>query len=186
MGGVKKIGQAEMTATYDLSCALNQSFCPFTSVHTPDKVDQGARVALHLRRLLLNEESLIAEGPRATSAIVQKTAASARTFKVEVDFQGGSEPFYVAGTRNCTTCCDGVHTVDFDASIDGRNWVNSTAAVLKGSRLTFSVALSSPPKHVRHTAASIFPQCALDNNEGLPALPFELALQTGPLQTYMV
>merc|ERR1712232_941320 len=176
MGGVKKIGQAEMTATYDLSCALNESFCPFTSVHTPDKVDQGARVALHLRRLLLNEESLIAEGPRATSAIVQKTAASARTFKVEVDFQGGSEPFYIRGTRNCTTCCDGVHTVDLDASIDGKTWVNSTATTLAGTKMMFSVVLPAAPKYVRHTAASIFPQCALYNQEGLPALPFSMTV----------
>ena len=35
----------------------------------------------------------------------------AKSFKVSVDFDGGSNPFYLKGTRNCTTCCDGSHTV---------------------------------------------------------------------------
>merc|ERR1712190_442247 len=99
--GVKQTEQSEMAATYDLSCALNESFCPFGFVHTPDKVDQGARVALHLRRLLLNEDSLVAEGPRPTRAVVaDNEAGSGRSFKVSVDFAGGSDPFYLKGTRN--------------------------------------------------------------------------------------
>jgi hypothetical protein len=32
------------------------------------------------------------------------------------------------------------------------------------------------PQTVRYTAASIFPQCALRNAAGLPALPFKLAI----------
>lgn len=185
--GVLQTDNAEMTATYDLSCALNESFCPFSSVHTPDKVDQGARVALHLRRMLLKEEALVVEGPRATDAVAMAQARGVeKTFKVSIEFAGGSEPFYLHGTRNCTTCCNGAHTIDLDASVDGHKWVNSSAVVLKGRQLTFSVALPSPPKVVRHTAASIFPQCALYNKEGLPALPFQLTVQTSPPRTYVV
>ena len=57
-------------------------------------------------------------------------------------------------------------------------WVNGTGAVLdpESGIVTFHVALASPPTMVRHTAASIFPQCALYNAEGYPALPFELGV----------
>ena len=55
-------------------------------------------------------------------------------YVLDVSFTGGSGPFYLNGTRNCTTvpgfCCDGSanndHTVDFDASADGKVWVNGT------------------------------------------------------------
>merc|ERR1712039_470854 len=130
-----------------------------------------------------NEASLVAEGPRATRAVASSEGMTSRqSFTVSVDFVGGSDPFYLKGTRNCTTCCDGVHTVDLDASHDGQNWVNGTAAVLSGKKLTFKVELPSSPKHIRHTAASIFPQCALYNHEGLPALPFQMDVQREDLE----
>ena len=34
--------------------------------------------------------------------------------------------------------------------------------------------LAAPPSVVRHTAASIWPQCTLYNKEGLPLFPFEM------------
>ena len=125
-----------------------------------------------------------------------------------MSFDGGSFPYYIIGTKNCTTCCNGgaptgkaaaPHTLDFDVtstpspssapmlagpSADPRaattRWVNSTGSVLNASTgvVTFSVhGLALKPTRVRYTAASIFPQCALYNNERLPATPFELDVQ---------
>lgn len=183
--GTTQTDNAEMTATYDLSCALDETFCPFGSVHTPDKSDQGARVALHLRRMLMKEGDLVVEGPRATNAVVMQHDFT-NSSKVSIEFLGGSEPFFLRGTRNCTTCCEGLHTVDLDASVDGHSWVNGTGAVLAGRKLSLTVALPSTPKYVRHTAASIFPQCALYNKEGLPALPFQMTVQTSQPRSVLV
>ena len=87
--------------------------------------------------------------------------------------------FFESCTGNPT---DG-HTLDFDVSgvATGSiksDWVNATGAVVDvvtGS-VTFGVTLAQgqQPRVVRYTAASIFPQCALRNAEGLPALPFAL------------
>merc|ERR1719329_1239714 len=111
-------------------------------------------------------------------AIVSSNGAG--NFEMEVGFEGGSAPFALQGTRNCSSCCDGAHSVDFDVSADGLLWVNGTNAALrtkaKRATVTFDVSMptSVAPKYVRHTAASIWPQCALYNKEGLPALPFHL------------
>ena len=86
-------------------------------------------------------------------------------------------------------CC-GNKGVDFDASPDSAvsgHWINASSAVIRqggGSEsdgddtvvvvdVVFPAAVSGS---VRYTAAAIFPQCALYNAEGLPALPFEMPI----------
>ena len=185
--------------TYDLSCAAGvDGGCPFGSVHQPHKVEVGRRVGLHLGKMLLPAPSSApraVQGPavthihvaRAPTTLDDKGAAGKSaiggkrlsSFVVSVSFSGGSPPFSLRPTRNCTSCCDGSHTVDFDASIDGRSgWVNGTSLMLDGKSqtLSFKVVLPVAPKIVRYTAAAVFPQCALYNAEGLPLLPFEMGV----------
>lgn len=50
-------------------------------------------------------------------------------------------PFRLQPTRNCTSCCAGVLTVDLDASADGRRWANATGGRLEASSYSFDVAL---------------------------------------------
>jgi hypothetical protein len=61
--------------------------------------------------------------------------------------------------------------------------VNATGAVVDTATgsVTFQVALKQgrQPHWVRYTAASIFPECALRNSEGLPALPFKIEITPG-------
>ena len=127
------------------------------------------------------------EGGAATAA------PASGAFDVVVTFDGKGKPFALGATKNCTTCCAGSaptgkltdgHTLDFDVSgsLDGNGgWVNSTAAVLdsNSNTVTFRVALpqGATPKVVRYTASSLFPECALRNAEGLPALPFRLEIK---------
>jgi len=175
--GIAGVDSAAIVPSYDLSCPTS----PFSSVHIPDKADVGARVALQLRRLM-GETSLVAEGPRATAATAEEGRSG---FEVSVAFSGGSGPFELRGTRNCTSCCDGAHSVDMDVSADGLFWVNGTVATLSsdGRTLSFRAALpgGERPRHVRHTAASIWPQCALYNGEGLPAMPFRMDIESPEL-----
>ena len=107
--------------------------------------------------------------------VIGDSRGSSKSFSVSVKFAGGSAPFRLLPTRNCTSCCSGTHTVDLDASADGTVWANATNVRLeRESVLVFEVALDAPPTSVRHTAASAFPQCALYNMEGLPLLPFRM------------
>jgi hypothetical protein len=77
-------------------------------------------------------------------------------------------------------CCDGAgnsnHIVDFDATCDGRTWVNGTLATLDASTgsVSFVVTLPGSPTKVRYTGALIWPQCAVYGANGLPAFPFEM------------
>ena len=181
-------GGCVVIPTYDFSCqtdnpdVMREHSCPYGSVHQPDKPAIGKRVALQLYKQLVNQATTdVVEGPRVTRVTVPSQAAWLASKTVTVFFTGGSAPFTLRPTRNCTTCCDGTknsgHTVDFDASLDGVRWVNGTDATLgPGPSITFKVlGLASPPKSVRHTAASIWPQCALYNAEQLPLFPFESA-----------
>jgi hypothetical protein len=206
------IENASYVATYDLSCPTS----PYGSVHNPQKGPIGVRVASQLVALFggsgsaLTQSALtqsvpagsapapaaaaVVEGPHATSAKWVQSGLGAGVFNVTVAFAGGSTPFEMSGTKNCTHCCLGSHptgktsdghTLDFDVSglatgSGAADWVNSTGAVVNvdtGS-VTFRVALAqgTEPHLVRYTAASIFPECALRNAEGLPALPFELGI----------
>lgn len=197
---VVKIAQVP---TYDLSCAAGiDGGCPFGSVHQPHKVEVGRRVGLHLGKMLLPPPPIPAsrravQGPTATQIHVVPGSLDTAvtpgrnnfaeqmlsTFVVSVSFEGGSAPFALRPTRNCTSCCDGSHTVDFDASIDGRGgWTNGTSVTLDvhARTLSFKVVLTASPKVVRHTAAAVFPQCALYNAEGLPLLPFAMDISPSP------
>lgn len=188
--------------TYDVSCSAGvDGGCPFGSVHQPHKIEVGRRVGLHLGKMLLTTNPSPTPSPAAARAVQGPTATyihvapapeaaletdndgtvrlQQRSFLVSVGFDGGSAPFTLRSTRNCTSCCDGNHTVDFDASIDGQSsWANGTSVALDGQarEISFRVVLPAAPKTVRHTAATVFPQCALYNAEGLPLLPFTMAV----------
>jgi hypothetical protein len=116
--------------------------------------------------------------PTATAATAKKLADG--TYSITVGFVGATPPFTFAGTRNCTQCCADGNT-DFDVSTDaGRTWINGTHAIMaNGTAVSFEVAISTPPTHVRYTAAGLFPQCALYNGMLLPAAPFALELRKG-------
>jgi hypothetical protein len=144
----------------------------------------------------------VVEGPHAVSATAELVLLAAPmgttdTYNVSVQFAGGSAPFTMRATKNCTHCCGGSaptgndsdgHTLDFDVCGGAHlltsgllpTCVNSSGAVVVGAtgKVTFQVEMPRgvPPHVVRYTAASIFPQCALYNNEGLPALPFSMKM----------
>lgn len=90
-------------------------------------------------------------------------------------------PYLRAGaTRNCTTCCNHDSITDFDVSLDGNRWGNISTATLVEPRV---VSLSLPrgfheAKLLRYTANRAFPQCALRNADGLPALPFVTEIES--------
>merc|ERR1712232_769763 len=110
------------------------------------------------------------EGPRVVAA--RAVAASGAT-EVTVDFAGGSAPFYLKGTQYCDACC-ATGVGDFDASPDdGATWMNATSPhrTVGAKSVSFTVP-ASRITHVRYTANQAFPQCAVYNQEGLPALPF--------------
>ena len=52
------------------------------------------------------------------------------------------------------------------------------AAVAVAAVVRFRVHAPSAPIWVRYTANKQFPQCAVYNQEGLPALPFQLRVKT--------
>ena len=212
------MGRCTLVPTYDVSCQAGpEGGCPYGSVHQPHKAEIGARVGLQLwKHLVAPTTTDVVTGPVATSARVVGTRTAHApgggrggvTYSVQVDFAGGTAPFTLAGTRNCTTvagyCCDGSanngHTVDFDVSADGVTWFNTTAAAADAAtgRVTFEVTLgaraASPggggggglaggqrqrtPTLLRMTAASIWPQCTLYNSEGFPAHPFAMAIHS--------
>ena len=184
------LANATVVATYDQSCALPAPDCPFGSVHNVQKDVIGARVAAALHKMLAADDAAVAEGPRATGATATRkrkqegAATMGGDWDVSVSFAGGTAPFALAGTKNCTSCCDAAknaHTLDFVLTGDGgASWVNATGGLLvtRGSVVTvsFTVTLPAAPIVVRYTAGAIFPQCALYNSEGFPALPFEMTV----------
>lgn len=168
--GIQGIPKAAITATYDLSCS-NPDHCPHGFVHNVHKQPIGARLALQLRHLMYGEE-IISEGPRVTHWTSTLTKVT-NIYSVNVSFSGGTDPYFLKGTRNCTECCK---SGDFDASTDGEKFFNgSIATMIDSVTVQFKVELSKPPTVVRYTANNAFPQCALYNKEGLPALPFQMA-----------
>ena len=182
--GCDGVERCSVVPTYDVSCQAGVSGgCPFGSVHQPHKREIGRRIGLQLyKHIVAPETALVVEGPRATAVTLVRSNGTTHTLAVA--FEGGTPPFELRGTRNCTTlpgyCCDGSanggHTVDFDVTHDGQLWVNGTNARLGDDKASvrFDVSLPAPPKVLRYTAASIWPQCALYNADGLPAQPFTL------------
>ena len=178
-------GSCSVVPTYDMSCSAGLAGgCPFGSVHQPHKATIGARVGQHLLRSGVAGSAAaarVADGPRVTGIKVVSIAAAAAAVglvRLVASFSGGSMPFALKATRNCTSCCDAArgngHTLDLDASADGVVFFNATnVQMVPGvAAVSFDVAMSKPPMVVRHTAASIWPQCALYNAEGMPLFPF--------------
>lgn len=121
-GAAPPTANASVVATYDLSCPTS----PYGSVHNPQKGPIGDRIAQQLLRYFAPTPApapTVTEGPRATSAKVEQLGAGSSRYRVTVDFSGGSAPFAMRATKNCTTCCGGSaptgkatdgHTLDFD------------------------------------------------------------------------
>eukprot|EP01052_Picozoa_sp_SAG31_P022030 SAG31_NODE_1733_length_7417_cov_1.994397_7_plen_358_part_00 len=170
---------AQICATYDLSCpfGVKSDKCPFGSVHNVNKRPIGARIATQLRGLML-EQSLVTEGPKVLSVRAEQAHNGSL---ITIMFKGGTEPFRFAGTQNCAVCCGSASLTsnDFDASSDGTKWMNSSsgARVIAGNSVTFHVQVRRVT-HVRYTANQAMPQCALYNQEQMPALPFVFSLET--------
>lgn len=168
---------AAVIATYDLSCAEGPtSGCPHGNVHNVHKQPIGRRVAAQLRKMKLGE-NIVTQGPRLQAARVR--SAGPASYAIELTFAGGTAPFRFRPTRNCTTCC-GSAVSDFDVSADAQSWFNGTGALAQGQTVRFDVEMPAPPRLVRYTANRVFPQCALYNLEGLPALPFQSEVWSAP------
>ena len=112
--GTCNISNASYIATYDLSVPTS----PYGSVHNVEKGPIGARIATQLISALRGAP--IMEGPRAVSARAHKSlperSSVSSTFVVVVEFNGGTAPFAARDTKNCTTCCKGIHSLDFDVA----------------------------------------------------------------------
>lgn len=186
--GLAKVEKSAIVATYDLSCN-NEAFpgnCPWGSVHNPHKQAVGPRVAAQLEHLLQGATP-VAEGPRVQGASIVQSDGNASTFNVSLRFAGGTTPFALRSTRNCTLCCEGGAGGDFDASHDGVTWAPGCGSTLRGGdTLEFQVRLPARPTHVRYTADTNFTQCALYNQESFPALPFHLKLEHDPASGVIV
>lgn len=180
--GTDHFRRATVVATYDLGCpfGVKTDACPWGSVHNVNKQPVGVRVADTLHHFLFADAAdLVTEGPRAKEVTVDSRNGETT---VIVRFEGGTGPFYHRGTQNCDHGCCESGVGDFDAS-DGITWVNATALPTinaDGTSIQFKVPLQRVSK-IRYTANQAFPQCALYNREGLPALPF--AMQASSLVT---
>lgn len=167
--GVSVDKKSFIVPTYDQSCpyGVKTSVCPFGSVHPLNKTIVGSRIALHLR------DNVVADGPRVQQITTVNEFNG--NFSVIVTFSGDSKPFKLEGTTNCDECCT---VSDFDVSADGKVWINGTVAqMISSSAIRFSVALSEEPLIVRYTANRAFPQCAVYNQQLLPAFPFEMNIK---------
>jgi len=184
--GVRNVSAATVVPTYDLSVPTS----PYGSVHNVQKGPIGARIATQLTQAFRGDPVL--EGPRATSATARVVThdQGAQLWEVTVAFEGGSAPFVLAPTKNCTTCCDGGdqrQTLDFSLAHKGStHGANVTDVKLDAHNGTVSWRTKGPfcggasRCVVLYTAASIFPQCAIKNAEGLPLLPFEMEVDVVP------
>ena len=185
--GVRNVSAATVVPTYDLSVPTS----PYGSVHNTWKNPIGARIATQLRQAFGG--SPVLEGPRATSATARVVAhdQGGQLWEVTVEFEGGSAPFVLAPTKNCTTCCDGgdqSQTLDFSLAQKGRlrgtNVTDVKMMDAHNGRVSFKTkgpfCGGAVDCVVLYTAASIFPQCAIKNAEGLPLLPFEMEVDVVP------
>lgn len=179
--GAALVENAAVVPTYDDSCAMGKTDgCPHGSVHNEHKQIVGERLALLLQKMKLGAE-IVAEGPRVSSI----TAKGANNmFQVRVQFD--MEDLVLKGTRNCTSCCGG-DTSDFDFSLDGQTWYNSSApAVVQSNFVAMSVRMPNAPKMARYTGNQVFPQCAVYNQRGLPAFPFLEKVSVESDETFLV
>ena len=203
--GAARTPNATFVPTYDLSDPSSPYGSVHNPEKGPIGARLAAQLVKALR-LVPGADEMVVQGPRATSVraapasaaggpaaapaapvgqmvVEGRDDATPAGFEVTVAFAGGHAPFVRRGTKNCTTCCDEparTHTLDFDARAGETGaWVNATRTTLDATTgaVRFHVALDAKPTTVRYTAASIFPQCALYNAEGLPALPFSMAVE---------
>ena len=185
--GLSGVANASAVVTYDLSCpfGVKTPICPIGSVHNLNKTLVAARAA----RALLAQMAPAAFPPSGaspprvalvtaspTKAISSGVARGGWTVTVTFDVS----PLQLRGTQYCEMCCAG-GVGDFDASVDGIQWVNSTGVQKPGSTdstVVFNVELKEKPSLVRYTANQAFPQCAVVSIEtGLPAAPFQVSVQ---------
>lgn len=198
--------RALVTPTYDLSCpfGVRNGACPFGTVHNVNKRPIAARIAAQiydgwLQTPLGDLAKETVQGPAVK--LVSVRPGTGKT-SVRVTFSGGLAPLHLAGTQNCAACCGGA-VGDFDASADGgATWINGSvptvAVVTEMKNRTFNVGRSGEAEgaagsmtveftvdtpaagaeltHVRYTANQPFPQCAVYNADGRPALPFSVKL----------
>merc|ERR1712137_635029 len=182
-----------IVASYDQSCN-NLEFpedCPFGSVHNIHKQEVAKRIAAQLARLM-HAETVVTEGPRAQEVVSTPVGNRTAGHSVTVRFAGGTKPFSLQPTRNCSSCCAGTFGTaalgDFDVSHDGSTWMPGNFVRMQGDDgVVFHVELphTEPPNFVRYTAGSNFTQCALYNQEVLPAWPFQMEV-TSTLDSIIV
>jgi hypothetical protein len=168
--GLAGVGNASAVPSYDLSCpfGIKTPQCPLGSVHNANKTVVAARAARALLAGMLPQRFPRVAPPQATAVTAAPTGHN--FWLVTVAFEGG--PLALGGTQFCDACCAGA-VGDFDASLDGVNFVNGTAQQLSDGNVVFTVGLPQKPVLVRYTANQAFPQCAvLDSQSGLPAMPF--------------
>lgn len=171
--GLVGVPNASTVVTYDLSCpfGVDTPQCPLGSVHNLNKTVIAARAA---RALLSQMDPSTfppsgAASPRAASVTAAPTGRGYWLVTVTFDVA----PVALRGTQYCTDCCS-AGVGDFDASVDGVVWANSTAAqMMSGGAVVFTVPAPAKPTTVRYTANQPFPQCSVFSPEnGLPAAPF--------------
>lgn len=167
--GLVGLDRTALLPTYDLSCPN----CPNGAVHNTDKEDVAARATQQLLNLMYGEPFVA--GPRVGDVTAQPGAKGSWEVSVSFELTGGTAPLQLLGTRNCTSCCQNAGA-DFDASADGgATWVAAKSAMLAddgSSVVRFQVEMPKMPTLVRYTASQVFPQCAVYNQEKLPAYPF--------------
>jgi len=144
---VAKDGNAALAVTIDLGDRNN--------VHPTNKQDVGVRLSLAARRLIYGEK-ITDSGPSPASAVVQNG-------KIAVAFDHAGKLVTYSANRviGFETCDAGRHCTFADAKIEGDHVV---------------VDAPSKPDFVRFCWGDS-PVCNLYNADGLPAVPFELAVK---------
>lgn len=175
--GLVGVANASAVVTYDLSCpfGIQTPECPIGSVHNLNKTVVAARAARSLLSQLDPAAFPLsgAASPRAASVTAAPTGRGYWLVTVTFDIA----PVALRGTQYCTDCC-GAGVGDFDASVDGVVWANSTAAqMMSGGNVVFTVPAEVKPTVVRYTGNRPFAQCAVYAPlNGLPAVPFRMVV----------
>lgn len=172
--GSESLKDTDIIPTYDYSCAMEKTDgCPHGNVHNVHKQPIGARLALQIRRMRLGED-VNSQGLRVSSATAACKAGTVYGIQMKFD---GTNSVHMGPTRNCTTCCND-SVGDFDVSVDGVTWLNTSAAVVKHGAVQVEVDMLAAvaPRILRYTANRVYPQCAVLSVEGIPAMPFRMNL----------
>lgn len=157
--------------------------------------------------MLMNDMAAVTQGPTATRATAIALHPGEYQVRVSLTGSGlymnGTRNCTVPQIDPETgvaqpMCCEGSNfTSDFDVSSDNSTWstgfgattkigadiVATSSARIDGtaepiSFVSFLVHTPKRPVWVRYTANKAFPQCAVYNREGLPALPFQLRIDS--------